>query len=81
MPPLTPSSPLPLPAVERPRREAKPNPKYSPEMNYLSKVFQIEKIDEFGLGGLVENSPMLSGQQVIDMLTSSSLPDCKNIVI
>ena len=49
VPPTTPSSPT--PAVERPRREAKPNPKHSPEMSDLSKVDHMEKIDELEVGG------------------------------
>ena len=49
VPPTTPSSPT--PAVERPRGEAKPNPKHSPEVSDLSKVNHIEKIDELEVGG------------------------------
>ena len=62
-----PRSPLPPPAVARPRREVKPNPKYSPELYDLSKISQMEELDDLGLGGLVEDSPTLSRQQVIDM--------------
>ena len=62
-----PSSPLPPTAASRPRREPKPNPKYSPELYDLSKISHMEKLDDLGLGGLEEDSPTLSRQQVIDM--------------
>ena len=62
-----PSSPLPPPAVARPRREVKPNPKYSPELYDLSKISHVEELDDLGLGGLEEDSPTLSRKQVIDM--------------
>ena len=50
-----PSSLLPPPAVERPRREARPNTKYSPEVYNLSKVGRMKKLNALGLGGLVED--------------------------